>query len=92
MANSGRSSLAATRALTDWGTSGVVWLLVLSAGTTVTDARPSRSQLVVSGASVILTVLQRGYSRKVGVGRVFEHRIVMRASLLSGTGVVSSTS
>ena len=88
MANSGRSSLAATRALTDWGTSGAVWLLVLSAGTTVTDATAVALAAVVSGASVILTVLQRGYSRKVGVGRVFEHRIVMRASLLSGTVVV----
>ena len=52
----GRSSLAATRALMDWGTSGAVWLLVLS---TAHRARPTAVALAagVSGATVILTVL-----------------------------------
>ncbi len=87
MANSGRTSLAATRAITDWGTSAVIWLLVLST-TTVTTATAVVMAAGIGGAVVILTVLQRGYSPKAGVGRVFEHRIVMRASLISGAAVI----
>ena len=87
MANSGRTSLAATRALTDWATSGAAWLLVLST-TAVTTATAVVMAAGIGGAVVILTVLQRGYSCKAGVGRVFEHRIVMRATLLSGAAVI----
>ena len=85
--NSGRTSLAATRALTDWATSGAAWLLVLST-TAVTTTTAVVMAAGIGGAVVILTVLQRGYSCKAGVGRVFEHRIVMRATLLSGAAVI----
>ena len=88
MANSGRSSLAATRALTDWGTSGAAWLLVLATAPAVTTATAVAMAAGVGGAVVMLTVLQRGYSRKAGVGRVFEHHIVMRAGLLTGAAVI----
>ena len=65
--NSGRTSLAATRALTDWATSGAVWLLVLST-TAVTTATAVVMAAGIGAAVVILTVLQRGYVVQGGGG------------------------
>lgn len=78
------SDLMRYRVLVDLATAWATWAVVLTIGADATDTPAGLVASLAALATTATTAAARGYSRGLGVGRVLEHRQLLRAVITTG--------